>query len=431
LEASHSSAPRAEPAADPFRLLCGAVSEDAPARAGVARALADPPTMHAVRQLAASERVTSALHAAVSARFAEHVPKADRMVLATQHEANRRRNKAIDEAVREIAAAAGAMGIEVAALKGVAWIVDEQFAFAAWREMIDVDLLVTPEHFAAMPGVLQKLGYQADSDSARFRVNFHHRPYRRPGVPFTIEIHRHLGWRHDLLDPALVMKDAQRIGDGLLLPAPWCRALHAIIHWQLQDFGMQRGTLPVRDLLEVARFLRLDQVDWRRAMSHAGEVGVLPACEAAIASSSALMNAPVPAAVTIGDTGRQHVLRALGRRDSELETWLATQKWRAGTLWRCEKIAYRLALNGHGPVVRGGMLAVHRFVRRARRTRCRHHRPRRHLVAAELGGSRPRARRCQAYFPGTIAMMSISTSMPGQASWVTLSMVCAGSGASP
>jgi hypothetical protein len=229
--------------------------------------------------------------------------------------------------------------------------------------MIDVDLLVEPRHFAAMPELLSRLGYAAESDATRFGVNFHHRPYRRPGAPFTIEIHRHLGWRHELLDPAIVMKDAEQVGAGLLLPAPWCRAFHAIIHWQVQDFGLQRATPPVRELLEVDRFLRADRVDWSRVMAHAHAVGVRPACEAAIALAATVLNAPTPAGVAVSKSGRKHVTRALRRRDSPLRTWLATQKWRAGTLWRCEKVAYRLALSGWRPPMRGGLLVFHRLIR--------------------------------------------------------------------
>ncbi len=87
-------------------------------------------------------------------------------------------------------------------------------------------------------------------------------------------------------------------------------------------------------------------VDWDRVAAHARAVGSLPACEAAVALAAELLGAPVPNALTPGRTARRHVARALSVRTSPIRTWLATEIWRAGTLWRCEKIAYRLAIRG-------------------------------------------------------------------------------------
>jgi hypothetical protein len=53
-----------------------------------------------------------------------------------------------------------------------------------------------------------------------------------------------------------------------------------------------------------------------------------------------------PEALTPGEIAERHIYRALVRRASPFRTWLATEMWRAGTLWRCEKVAYRLAVRG-------------------------------------------------------------------------------------
>jgi hypothetical protein len=122
-----------------------------------------------------------------------------------------------------------------------------------------------------------------------------------------------------------------------------------MIHWQMQDFGFSRKTTPVKDIVEVSRFLGRSDIDWPTLCSHARVAGATRACEAAVALASALLAAPVPDLVSVSERGRRHVERSLAHRASPLRTWFATQAWRAGTLWRCEKVAYRLALEGAAP----------------------------------------------------------------------------------
>src|SRR5262249_8726839 len=55
--------------------------------------------------------------------------------------------------------------------------------------------------------------------------------------------------------------------------------------------------------------------------------------------------------------------RALARRSSAVSTWLATELWRAGTLWRCEKGAYRAFLGGATPAWVFARLWVGRVIR--------------------------------------------------------------------
>jgi hypothetical protein len=333
-----------------FRLLCAALSRDAGSRAQTGEALSDPATSDAVIALAIREGVAPALHQSVEACFRGQVPKLLRMVLATQFEANRRRNREIRSALLPMAAEAGKRGIELIALKGAAWVVEDPDGMAAWRSMVDFDVLVEPEHFGRMPSVLHDLGYYPASFATRFRNNFHHAPFQRRGDPATVEVHRHLGWRHELLDPAVVRGGAQLVGEGLWLPAPWCRAFHAVIHWQIQDCGLSRRTARLKDIVEVSRFLARSDVDWGALLFHARRVGAEPACEAAVALAAELLSAPVPNAIALTGRGRRHVRRALARRASPFGTWLATEMWRAGTLWRCEKVAYRAALRGAGRV---------------------------------------------------------------------------------
>jgi hypothetical protein len=51
------------------------------------------------------------------------------------------------------------------------------------------------------------------------------------------------------------------------------------------------------------------------------------------------------------------------RKASPWRTWLAREKWRAGTLWRCEKVAYRWALKGAPPAAIHAAVWAGRLVR--------------------------------------------------------------------
>jgi hypothetical protein len=229
--------------------------------------------------------------------------------------------------------------------------------------MIDIDVLVDPRQFDAAPALLESLGYAVASRSRRFRGNFHHAPYRHPPVPATLEVHRHVGWRHALLPAEMLLEGSHSVAPGLSIPLPWMRAFHAIIHWQIHDHGASRGTLPLKELIEVARFLARPDVDWAAVHAQAMRVGALEACETAIAAAAALLDAPVPREFGTIAPARERTERAIARRDDPLRTWLATQIWRAGSLWRCEKIAYRCALRGNSPSLTIAIVWAARIIR--------------------------------------------------------------------
>ena len=303
------------------------------------------------------------MHEAVAARYVNCAAKADRAVLATQHEANRRRNGVLRHVLLELGAAADVAGFGFIPLKGSAWLLEDERGCAAWREMIDLDVLVDSRQFDAAPRLLQGMGYTLASTAKRFEVNFHHAPYQHPTIPLTVEVHRHLGWRHHLLPPEVLLNAARPVAPGLSLAPVWMRFFHAIIHWQVQDHGGSRGTLPLRELLEVARFLARSDLDWAALSTHAARVDAIQACEMAIASAVELLDARTPPQLVPGSAARRWVTRSLARRDSPLGTWVATQRWRAGTLWWCDKVRYRAALQGTRPILIALRVWGARFVR--------------------------------------------------------------------
>jgi hypothetical protein len=353
IRSSRALEPNARTDHQAFLLICDLFSgqRDEERQRQVAAAVSHMDGIAALVSVAEQERMLPALHEVVALEYASLVPKAYRALLATRHEGNRRRNAAIRQALLELGEAGTSACIRFVALKGAAWVIEDEAGCAPWRQMLDVDVLVDPRQFDAVPPLLEHLGYTVASRSQRFEYNFHHPPYRHPGIPMTLEVHRHTGWRHRLLSPETLFAGARSVAPGLLLPSPWVRAFHAIIHWQIQDHGASRSTLPLKELIEVARFLARSDVDWTRLFAHARQVGVTEACEKAIVGAATLLSAPVPREIVPGAVGRRWIARSVDRHSSPASTWLATQVWRAGSLWRCEKVGYRFALRGARPFV--------------------------------------------------------------------------------
>src|SRR5262249_52961358 len=155
--------------------------------------------------------------------------------------------------ILEMAEAADRHSIELVALKGARWVLEDGTDYADWRFMIDIDLLTRVEDFDAVRAILEQLGYRAVRrernfmGQLRFAGHYHHVALRRDQQPFTTEVHRHVQWRPALLSTDSIFESSRQIAPGLRLPCPWQAALHAIVHWQIHHYGHQLGFHRVTD----------------------------------------------------------------------------------------------------------------------------------------------------------------------------------------
>jgi hypothetical protein len=325
-----------------LELLCDLLSgKDLPS---LGTALGDPEAIGPVLQFAEQERILPAL--AQRAAGSPALSKSTRAVLATHYEANRRRNAAFRGVLLELGEAAAAARIDLIALKGATWLLEDTDGSAAWRQMVDIDVLVPREQFAAMSALLERMNYS--NVSRRKDGNFHHSFYH-PATPVLVELHKDPGWQPHLLPNDVLFASSREIVTGIRVPEPWMRVFHAIIHWQIQDQAYSRRMLPLKEPFELACFLRRSDVDWPSLAAHAARVGMTRECEAALASASILLGADLPVPFTVTPEARRWIAAAVARRSSPFQTWLATELWRTGTLWRCEKVRYRCAVHGSKP----------------------------------------------------------------------------------
>jgi Uncharacterised nucleotidyltransferase len=336
-----------------YLLLCAMLSTDEARWNDSACALADADARAALVAFAQKERVLPALHEAVSAHWAKHFSRAERIVLATRHEENRRQNRNLRDALIEIGANAGERGFDVTVLKGAAWILGDARGLAAWRTMIDADVLVAQEHFEAMPELLLKLGY-APVHQRRLigrRKNhdhFHLVPYTNRARAVTVEVHRTIGFRPDLLPNSIAFSGPSIQHAGLRLPPPWYAALHAMIHWQVQNDAYRRRGSGIREIIETARHLQRSDVDWNSLAEHARRCGVLRECSAAVAFAQQLLGERAPSVLQASEESRSHVRRSLLVQQSPSRARILREKARNTRLWRGDRTLYKLSRRGIG-----------------------------------------------------------------------------------
>lgn len=352
------------------RLLCAVLSENAELRTKAINRCRDPELLMAVINLANDESMLSSLHPVLESSLPD-APKYHRAVIAIQHQANRQRNHMLKEAIHEIAVAAASRGIPIMALKGAAWLLQDGENLAAWREMIDVDLLVAADRLNDMPRLLTELGYQPEERRRRlfgtrgFRNHFHLIPFRRPAATYSIEVHHHLGWEVDLLPPGVMFENERKLAGNLSVPAPWCAALHAIVHWQIQHDAFQRGSATVGDIkcaYDLARFLRQDEIDWNRLAAHADELAIRKQFEAALTISTGLFHVKAPSGMTHAATG-DPIERFFEVRASPWKRWIERRRARISSLWKCERAMYPVRLRTKDPILLGLAMGWMRTIR--------------------------------------------------------------------
>ena len=313
-------------------------------------------------QLAGQRQLAPALHEAVDREWRSVAPVPVRAVLAAIAVRNAARNRACRDLTLELGRSAARLGIELVLLKGIAWVVEDADRAAPWRWLTDVDLLVPPQLRDTGMAAMEAAGWRRPYEP-NFVTRYHDYDTRfvRTDALTGVDLHHHLLLEPRLLPSELVFEHSRPIAPGLRMPAPWCRALHAILHWQHKDQGRQRllkqvlyaeGEAPkvvarasghsdmLRQSFEMSRFMRRPDVDWERLRQHADRVGLGEHVDRSLALASLLLDAPIPAAAPVP---RQAVLRAAADlrrpRFGEFDDpdRLAAE---AKRIWACESVRY-------------------------------------------------------------------------------------------
>jgi hypothetical protein len=208
-----------------------------------------PVPLTALLRLAEAEGVTEAVAAGLLARLgAAPEARARALLLAPPRRLARARADAHAAELAEL----GALIPGALALKGAAMLA-EVGPPPAWRDMIDLDLLVTPEALGPAVEALRVRGWTGDFAAFSAASDYHFPALIPPGAaPASVELHLRLHWRKGgALGPGALRARARPAAiAGLRVPATADRIAHLILHAQIADRRHARTLARLRDALD-------------------------------------------------------------------------------------------------------------------------------------------------------------------------------------
>jgi hypothetical protein len=220
-----------------------------------------------VLQIANDQFLTPALWCALcAAGHAAALPPDARDYLATLHQLNGGRNRALRHQAIELVGALNRRGITPALLKGGLTLFDGLYLDPATRMMRDLDILVPTAARGEVISVLERLGYRL----ARGYGIDHHAfgDFARPNDPGSVDLHTELVDPSHLLPASEVWGRAEhREIDGIRYVSPCAtdRILHNLLHAQIHHLGnFYRGDLQLQQVHELVALARGfgPAVDW-------------------------------------------------------------------------------------------------------------------------------------------------------------------------
>lgn len=219
-----------------------------------------PGSWDVLLQMARSDRVLGRLGSVLqraglaAERFPEGVP--DLLLAATQGPgwiAARARWE-----LRQVLAAIGSLGVDVVALKGIAYL-EGGMRLSEGRELSDIDLLLPRESIDAVERQLLDYGWehqQLNPYDQRYYRDWMHElpPLRHPQRPIEVDLHHRILPRTSRLNPSteLLIERSVVVRPGLRVLAPEDMLLHAATHlfYDGDVAGRFRELLDVHQLFE-------------------------------------------------------------------------------------------------------------------------------------------------------------------------------------
>jgi hypothetical protein len=158
-----------------------------------------------------------------------------------------------------------------------------------------------------------------------------------------------------------------QIAPGLGVPAPWCAALHAIVHWQIQHDGFlsseSRGVRNIKCGLDVARYLTSEKVDWVALAAYATSVGIKDEFKAGMNLAAQMFGIELKQEAMTDRTGPGSLAFYRSARLSPEKLWIIRRKAKISAHWRCERVLYRIQLRTRNQIMLAAGLWLHRFLR--------------------------------------------------------------------
>jgi hypothetical protein len=177
---------------------------------------------------------------------------------------NRLRNEALLNSLERVVGALNAAGIEPMLLKGAAHLVDGLYPSPGLRLMGDLDILVAQDRAENAVTALRAIGFAAVNEG--LPASHHHLPRMQDGA-VCVEVHTRIEHREDAVPAPWFCEQARTAsfrGLAVRLPEPTRSVGHNVVHGQLNHAHYQRGTVELRQLLDLAMIRARDEsrIDW-------------------------------------------------------------------------------------------------------------------------------------------------------------------------
>lgn len=173
---------------------------------------------------------------------------------------NRDRNRFLKRELARVAAELNGLSIKPILLKGAIALLPDQYPGSEDRILTDFDLLVPEEYIDKARHALVTLGYEQECSYARWLTpgeqdrRHHITSLVHPSMPICVELHRRLLTDHGdsaLLSKHMVLEEVHLSNDAsVMLPDPYTRLLHNMLHAQVGHRGAFSKELDVRQLYE-------------------------------------------------------------------------------------------------------------------------------------------------------------------------------------
>lgn len=229
----------------------------------------------ALLDLAATHQLLPALWSALTARGVRRLPApldagtSPLAVLVRAYDDNAARVRATRAQTVRVLDALDGVDARPIPIKGAHWLLADWLRDPAARVMVDVDVVVAPEHAADAVRALEAYRYRALPFDPLDGGDHQLAPMLAPRWPGAVELHLEplIGFHRRLLDAATLRAHAEtRAVEGAdrTLPSATDALVLLIGHAQLQDESARLLVLPLRALHDVAALdaAVLATVDW-------------------------------------------------------------------------------------------------------------------------------------------------------------------------
>jgi hypothetical protein len=240
-------------------------------------------------------------------------------------------------------------GIDSVILKGGAFVVEDQ-SNAPWRQLSDVDLLVSPQDVHRAASVLIEDEFHQNSDVAGFSEGLHHH-YPALSEPSGKFVELHIRLMQSERDNPIRTEDIlansvpiERGGVTFHIPSPEHRMIHLFAHAQISNWGYVLKRIALKDVVDAVELSHRHQINWNVVNAAFKGIGAEAALNGFLAAARELLDLDTTLVAPRPDKTERWAQQAIASLTEPAPTWLATVRMTRQYLKEFTRNPYRLIL---------------------------------------------------------------------------------------